>query len=162
MKAICLGKTTNGWVTVELACRLDGPDFNAFRALVRGLGGLFRNGINVFPKEESEVRAAFLAAGYVERRALRGPETPNEEWARRGLLTVAGLDPDRAREENGVGFSKFDGAFGHDIAEKAQGLMSDKQWETAVRLANKYRRQIGEAPEPIAKKEAVPEAKQPF
>lgn len=64
------------------------------------------------------------------------------------LTFLAGLDGDRARERNGEGFSKFDGEFGHSLAEQLQrtGALTDRQWLAAERLAKKYRRQVGELP----------------
>ena len=168
MKSVRYGTTGNGWSTVETAARMDDAEFNMFRAVARGLGGSFRDRKWVFGKTAEEVRAAFTAAGFAESEGPHEARTPNEKWAAEGLWAVARMDPDRAREENGVGFSKFDGVFGHDLAEKAQGSMTQKQWDAAIRLANKYRRQIGEAPEPLAKreskkKEVKPEnAAQPF
>lgn len=73
-----------------------------------------------------------------------------ERWAAKGLLTVAGMDPDRASVNNGVGFSKHDGDFGHAMAERiaANQDMTEKQWAAVVKLATKYRRQIGPMPAP--------------
>jgi len=75
-----------------------------------------------------------------------------EEWAAAGLVRVAGLDPDHARELNGVGFSRYDGDFGHDMAEKilAENGLTDKMWAVVVKLATKYQRQIGPKPTLIA------------
>ena len=78
---------------------------------------------------------------------LGGPARPAksalEEWAMRGLEAVVEMDPDRAREENGIGFSKFDGGLGHRLAMlTASGNANDDQWEQAVGLARKYRGQI--------------------
>lgn len=72
-----------------------------------------------------------------------------ESWAETGLVKVASMDPDRARDQNGIGFSKMDNDFGHSLADtilRGRGL-SDKQWVAVVRLARKYRRQIGAPPE---------------
>lgn len=79
----------------------------------------------------------------------RGAANEMERWAAEGLVLVAALDPDRARTVNNVGFSKFDNEFGHSLATQIQmrGELSDKQWSMAVKMANKYRRQIGPAPE---------------
>lgn len=169
MKAIAYGQTSNGWVTAAKAAKLDDAEFNLFRAVARGLKGVFRDGAWVFPGTAEEVKAAFTAAGFSEGAggAPHAATTANEKWAAEGLAYVASMDRDRAREENGVGFSKFDGDFGHDIAAKAQGVMTAGQWAAAIRLANKYRRQIGPAPEPLALKEPVkeevkPEVEQPF
>lgn len=72
-----------------------------------------------------------------------------ELWAADGLCGVAADDPDYAREQNNVGFSAHDGQFGHSLVKQYQdgGYLTDKQWDAAVRLARKYRRQIGPEPE---------------
>jgi hypothetical protein len=83
---------------------------------------------------------------------LRHPQTPEERWAAQGLVSVAGDDPDRAREKNDVGFSQADGGLGHALAFLLadEPALTDQQWRLAVRLAHKYRRQIGmPAPEPM-------------
>tara|TARA_R100001460_G_scaffold27881_4_gene55901 strand:+ start:589 stop:2694 length:2106 start_codon:yes stop_codon:yes gene_type:complete len=71
-----------------------------------------------------------------------------EDWAAAGIVRVAELDPDHARDENGVGFSAFDGKFGHSLADQflTTGLLSSKQWAACVKLARKYRGQIGQEP----------------
>lgn len=67
--------------------------------------------------------------------------TPEEEaLVREALQIVAGYDPDRARARNGVGFSKFDGVLGHELAEAPH--YSPRQALVALRLARKYRRQL--------------------
>lgn len=81
---------------------------------------------------------------------FRSAATPLEEWAARGILLVAALDADKARAQNGVGFSKMDSDFGGKLADslKTYGKASDKQWIWIVRLAKKYRGQNAEpAPE---------------
>lgn len=78
----------------------------------------------------------------------RGPETPQEFWAKSGILILATHDSDRASEVNGVGFNKLDGDFGHSLADQLEkrGLLTDKQWGAAIRMCRKYHRQIGECP----------------
>lgn len=68
-----------------------------------------------------------------------------EAWAAAGLKKLAGLDSDGAQDLNGEGFNKHDTEIGHSLARQA-GNMTTKQWAIAVRIAHKYRRQIGEAP----------------
>lgn len=63
------------------------------------------------------------------------------EMAHAGLKRLAGSDWDRAREVNGVGFNKLDGAFGHALAERDR--LTDKMVPYAVKLCVKYRRQLG-------------------
>ena len=82
-----------------------------------------------------------------DRHPRRGPVSPEERWAARGLLQLAGSDPDRAAEKNDVGFNRLDGDFGHSLAAQleTQGL-TDAQWRAAVKLCRTYHRQIGECP----------------
>ncbi len=68
-----------------------------------------------------------------------------ERWAENGLLALSGLDPDRAREVNGVGFNKLDGEFGHKLAGRLPAL-TDREWLAAVRMLREYYRQIGPPP----------------
>jgi SNF2 family DNA or RNA helicase len=95
--------------------------------------------------EDDQPTPAPPSNGYKKKRE---PENDLERWAGDGLATVAELDPDHASAINNVGFSKFDGKFGHSLATqyKRSGKMTDKQWAAAVRLATKYRRQIGDPP----------------
>ncbi len=77
----------------------------------------------------------------------RAPQSAIEKWASAGLLTVAAMDPDHAGKLNAVGFSRYDNKFGHSLARQiGVGKLTDKQWACAIRLANKYRRQIGAKP----------------
>jgi len=71
-----------------------------------------------------------------------------ERWAGAGITLLAGSDPDRARELNGVGFSKFDAEWGHELAGRLQshGGLTDKEWAAAVRLSRRYRRQLPQEP----------------
>lgn len=81
--------------------------------------------------------AAWLAA------RPRAPQTDEERHALQAVLTLAGLDQDGARVRNDVGFSAYDSDLGHKLAARLRcGKASDRQWEWAVRLAHKYRRQV--------------------
>jgi SWI/SNF-related matrix-associated actin-dependent regulator 1 of chromatin subfamily A len=75
----------------------------------------------------------------------RGPANATEAHAEQAILTLAALDPDRAAEENAQGFNRMDGEFGHTLAGQIRdlGMLSDKQWEAAVRMVRKYHRQVG-------------------
>lgn len=80
---------------------------------------------------------------------LRSAVNAQEDHAASGLIQLAGMDPDHASKVNGVGFSKMDNDFGHSLAQQLQAtekMLTDKQWVAAVRLAKRYRRQIGEVP----------------
>ena len=76
----------------------------------------------------------------------RGPCNNVEEHAGTGMMQLAAADQDFARELNGKGFSRFDGEFGHSLAAQYQstGMLTEAQWKAAIRLAKRYRRQIGD------------------
>ena len=76
-----------------------------------------------------------------------GPSAALEHWSLAGLRWLAASDPDGAQELNGVGFNKIDGALGHSLARQTERGLTPKQWELAIALCRKYRKQIGEAPE---------------
>jgi len=96
--------------------------------------------------EAPQQRAVIGGSGF--RKAVRRPAaSPVEEWAAHALLQLSGDDSDRARTINGVGFSKFDGAFGHDLARQVHGGLTDGQWAAAIRLCRKYSRQVGSPPD---------------
>lgn len=80
---------------------------------------------------------------------FRGPANNREDAVAEALITLSGLDPDRAREQNQMGFNRVDGDFGHSLANalREHGRLSDKQWAAAERLVRKYHRQVGELPE---------------
>jgi hypothetical protein len=104
---------------------------------------------------QTQVKAELEASGITVDRDIevrgktRSAANAVEEWAGTGLVAVAGMDPDRASERNNVGFSAYDGQFGHSLAKQFadSGRFTAKQWVAAIRLATKYRRQIGPAPE---------------
>jgi hypothetical protein len=76
----------------------------------------------------------------------RGPQTEREVWAARALTMLSDLDPDFAKDENGVGFNKADGSQGHFLGlELAKGLTTE-QWSMAIVLCRKYHGQVGECP----------------
>lgn len=64
------------------------------------------------------------------------------ELAQKALSVVAADDPDYAREENGVGFNKMDTIIGRQLAQFQ--ILTGKQAVFALKLANKYRRQLSE------------------
>lgn len=59
------------------------------------------------------------------------------------LKIICQLDLDRARTENGVGFSKFDSSFGHSLAEQFEKYdsWSNNQLLAAIKLTHRYKRQ---------------------
>jgi len=80
---------------------------------------------------------------------FRLPRTQHERWAWDGLLTLAGLDPDRAGTRNDAGFNGTDTGFGHALAEciKDRAGLTDAQFKSARSMCVKYHRQIGKCPE---------------
>jgi SNF2 family DNA or RNA helicase len=101
------------------------------------------------PVDVKEIDLAAAAPRPAHRGDFRGPKDDLEAWAAKGLMTLAALDADHARIQNGVGFSRMDNDFGHSLAKqiKATGKLSDKQWSYALKLANRYRGQIGGHPD---------------
>jgi hypothetical protein len=51
------------------------------------------------------------------------------------------MDPDRAREQNEMGFNKFDSVIGHSLAQ--QSSLTQRQAVLAWKILRKYHRQIG-------------------
>lgn len=79
----------------------------------------------------------------------RPPASPQEEWAGRALVQLCQQDPDGAAEQNGVGFNKFDGDFGHKMGREHQthGGLTAGQWRAVIAMCRKYRGQVGTCPE---------------
>jgi SWI/SNF-related matrix-associated actin-dependent regulator 1 of chromatin subfamily A len=76
----------------------------------------------------------------------RGPVSEREIWAAQALVTLAGDDPDRAREKNLAGFNRADGAHGHDLASRLDEGLVEVEWQLAVVLCAKYWAQVGPMP----------------
>lgn len=57
-----------------------------------------------------------------------------------GLGMLAAMDGDRARDLNGMGFSKIDCQIGHSLA--GCGVLTARQAALGAKLVNKYRRQL--------------------
>jgi SWI/SNF-related matrix-associated actin-dependent regulator 1 of chromatin subfamily A len=57
------------------------------------------------------------------------------------LKQLAWMDPDRAREQNAMGFNKFDSVVGHSLAQ--QPSLTQRQAVLAWKILRKYHRQIG-------------------
>lgn len=64
------------------------------------------------------------------------------EVALQGMRMLSESDLDKARDLNGVGFSKVDVMIGHSLA--GQSRLSPKQGVIAAKLCRKYRRQLGQ------------------
>lgn len=77
----------------------------------------------------------------------------------RAIRDLAGMDADRAREINKMGFNKFDNQLGHLLAERDE--LSDVEAEIGERLIKKYHRQIDAATLETATRREEPTAKDP-
>jgi hypothetical protein len=102
---------------------------------------------------EEEARLANLPRGNEEATPKTNPKwrqplTEQEAWGKEALLTLAALDPDRAAQQNDVGFNSADGGVGHSLAEqlRAKGGLTNAQWLLVVKLCKKYHRQVGRCP----------------
>ena len=85
-----------------------------------------------------------------ERMRLKMIEIPSDydhaaalETVRQGLEHLISVDPDGAKELNGLGFSKIEGSFGRDLAGTES--WSDKQAVAAAKLTHGHRRQLARA-----------------
>lgn len=74
-------------------------------------------------------------------------ESPLEVWIESSLGKLRDDDRDHAFEQNGVGFSKMDGSFGHALASQRGRGLTERQWAAGYRLCRKYHRQVGTPPE---------------
>lgn len=103
-------------------------------------------------KRYQAARGRAVARGWVEdanHPDRRPAQSDGEKWAAEGLRQLSGLDPDRARDRNDVGFSKSDSYMGHWLWMEIQlGGLTPNQWRLAVDLCRPYWRQIGRCPEP--------------
>lgn len=57
------------------------------------------------------------------------------------LRTLAGFDPDHARQVNGIGFNRLDGSIGHSLASAPE--LTPRQAALGRRIVRKYARQLG-------------------
>ena len=64
------------------------------------------------------------------------------------LSLVAAMDPDRARFQNGVGFSGADGGVGHALVAVPADAWTDEMVKLAAQLVVRYQGQIGSAISP--------------
>jgi hypothetical protein len=82
------------------------------------------------------------ALSKTEQLAKEGAEIPESCRAliHEGLKKLSAVDGDRARDINGIGFSKIDTNIGNSLA--AAPRLSAKQAALGLRLINKYRKQL--------------------
>ena len=87
--------------------------------------------------------SAKVVAKRAEIDALAAKLTPAQcRLAHQAMQRLDACNADGAREVNGVGFSKSDSEFGRKLAQAAS--LSNRQAAYAVRLAVKYRKQLGD------------------
>jgi SWI/SNF-related matrix-associated actin-dependent regulator of chromatin subfamily A-like protein 1 len=77
--------------------------------------------------------------------ARRVAHSEQEKWAENALMTLSGLDSDRASVRNDVGFNRMDGVTGHSLARQLPQL-TEAQWRLAIQICRKYHGQVGECP----------------
>lgn len=58
------------------------------------------------------------------------------------LRSLAGMDPDRARDLNGIGFNRIDGEIGHSLVDAPR--LTPRQAALGLRIVKKYHRQLDE------------------
>lgn len=89
-------------------------------------------------------KAVQLQAGGGERGAVDEDETR----AAGNVVMLAGMDPDKAKDKNDVGFQKSDVATGHAIARRweTHRKLTDLEWQWVKDANQKYRRQLGIKP----------------
>jgi hypothetical protein len=100
-------------------------------------------------KKERKARERAKARGWVEDEnhpERRAPRTPAEHWAASALVTLSASDPDYARKENFVGFSKTDSVIGHWLGLELPKGLTTGQWKLAINACRKYHRQVGRCP----------------
>lgn len=98
--------------------------------------------------EAEQRREALELAEALRRASIRPALGPREEAAADAILQLAAADPDRASEQNEVGFAASTGGPGHRLAEllaRGEGLTPD-EWRDAIRIAVHHRRQVGQLP----------------
>jgi len=94
------------------------------------------------PRQNGTATAAEAPTGVKVAEAVPAASEELRAHVHAGLKALAGCDTDFASEINGVGFNKFDGVFGHCLAER--GFLTDKMVWAGAKLVNKYRNQLGE------------------
>lgn len=164
-------RTSDPLLIARVQAMADDPPTSAIKYLLKTLGERgdlplqvndWKNGgkrsIDVAIEEgEQKVARKLARKPKAERLRADGGERPangpNEEHAAQALIQLANMDPDKAREINDEGFSKSDVATGHALARRweATGELTGDEWDWAVLVANKYRRQVGPLPEPTGK-----------
>jgi SNF2 family DNA or RNA helicase len=102
-------------------------------------------------KEEAKARRErrrqrILEAAKKDNTVRRPAKDAREEWAHEALVTLADLDPDRARTKNDVGFNASDGGTGHVLAVLTEVGLTEAEWSNAIDLCKKYHRQVGRCP----------------
>lgn len=77
----------------------------------------------------------------------RGPKTANEAWAADAIRRLAEHDPDHAFGVNRVGFNRVDTQVGHQLSDKLEVGLTEREWLMAIKIAKRYPGQVGVAPE---------------
>jgi hypothetical protein len=115
---------------------------------------IINNSIKAFEEDQRNTTAIdnrFVAG---ESRAVgvripdrRGPKTAIEEWAADSLRKLAEHDPDHALGANRIGFNRVDSEVGHQLSDKLEIGLTEKEWLIAIKIAKRYPGQVGVSPE---------------
>jgi SNF2 family DNA or RNA helicase len=77
----------------------------------------------------------------------RGPKTALEIWAADSIRKLAEHDPDYALGSNRIGFNRVDSEVGHQLADKLEIGLTEREWLVAIKIAKRYPGQVGVSPE---------------
>lgn len=103
-----------------------------------------RGGLRAVCAKAVEARLGMRLPEFERQARLSAPSRAAVEAAHEAVRTVAGYDPDHAREANGRGFDRGDVALGHALASaSAESIAASPAYAAlVVELAGKYRRQV--------------------
>lgn len=73
----------------------------------------------------------------------RQATTDIEKWAQQSVASLALADPDHAQSRNDRGFDRIDADMGHSLVTRFTIGLTEEEWEKAIQLATKYRKQMG-------------------
>jgi hypothetical protein len=100
-------------------------------------------------EKERKARERAKARGWIEDEDhpdRHAPRTAPEQWAGAALLSLSASDPDRAHDDNGIGFNKGDSFLGHWLCLELPRGLTTGQWQLAIKMCRKYHAQVGRCP----------------
>lgn len=115
---------------------------------------IINNSIRAFEEEQRKQSSFDSRFTEAEGRAIsvsvpdrRGPRSTMEEWAADSIRKLADHDPDHAIGSNRIGFNKVDSEIGHQLCDKLEIGLTEKEWLIAIKIAKRYPAQVGVSPE---------------